>query len=330
MRQPRITIDSSKAEAAYLCQCLFAPDINVEDEAFTRIWGTILRKAAAFTGVKVQSFRFESTHFKINLIVPKAEEVDDEEVFRRYWELNDPETRRNRSIYKRLRKQLDKGSAQARKWCRSQRRRMFDLSRFIKLINERFASIYNREHGRRGSVFQQHFESSVYQPHDSEPDKVAPLLDMVEPGSTQRDCCDRDSTVLLTTLDRADTGDTFARSAIMAQTGCDSWEEASALYSEQLKQLREEAEKPVPLDEDLMAELEEWQRQGIQYSGNYHCAQLEYMIGCCAFGTAIFVAKLIRYYRELGYEEAVRKEPLVIQSAGDSCEELAVLRRPGA
>jgi hypothetical protein len=111
-----------------------------------------------------------SNHFHLLLVVPEAgparEMVGDEELLRRLRYLYDePEWRSVSQTFRRLKETAPRAAEEMR---RRYKRRMFDLSAFMKELKVRFSRWYNRRHGRKGTLWEERFRSVVIE--GAEPD----------------------------------------------------------------------------------------------------------------------------------------------------------------
>jgi len=119
-----------------------------------------LFRVAAFSGVTVLTFTMMDNHFHIMAKVPRPEKVDDAELVRRMRVLyGDKKTDRLLSSWetweeKGLQFKVDHAKA-------ALRRRMYDLSQFIKTFKETYSMSYNERHAHSGTIWGGRFKSSV-------------------------------------------------------------------------------------------------------------------------------------------------------------------------
>jgi Transposase and inactivated derivatives len=127
-------------------------DFLLENEEDKNSLLDIIRRASAFAGVTVISHSILDNHFHLLVHIPARREVDDAELERRVrilWGDEKAEERFGRWQYWGAR-----GNAQrAEKERNDFRRRMYDISRFVKTIKEMFAYACHKRHGTCGSVW---------------------------------------------------------------------------------------------------------------------------------------------------------------------------------
>ncbi len=127
-----------------------------EKETFRKI----LRQCEAFYGLKVFTYCIMSNHFHILVEVPEPRELTEEEVVSRVAALypakfviglnRELEALRDAGLLDLVRSRLA-----------SFTRRMFSLSNFMKSLKQRFSSFYNRNHQRKGTLWEERFKSVI-------------------------------------------------------------------------------------------------------------------------------------------------------------------------
>jgi putative transposase len=129
----------------------------LDDEEKERLL-RILRKLEAFCGVRVVTFCVMSNHLHLLLEVLAGETVVDPEVLRRVEGLYGREYAAGlRMRVEQLR--ADGDGAGVERVLEPYRRRMNDLSVFVKEVLQRFTQQYNRRHNRRGTLWEDRFKS---------------------------------------------------------------------------------------------------------------------------------------------------------------------------
>ena len=119
----------------------------------------LMRRLEAFSGVSVLTYTLMSDHFHLLCEVPPAQELSEAQLLERIQAGYGPGRRQALDQeLARLRQQPD-GAEQIQRRLQSYRRRMFDLSVFIKELKGRFAQWYNRRHGRCGVLWADRFKS---------------------------------------------------------------------------------------------------------------------------------------------------------------------------
>jgi putative transposase len=119
----------------------------------------LMRQLEAFSGVRVLDYVLMSNHFHLLCQVPQAQELSEAQLLERIQAGYG--SARHQALEQelaRMRKERD-GAEQIQRLLQSYRRRMFDLSIFIKELKGRFAQWYNRRHGRFGVLWADRFKS---------------------------------------------------------------------------------------------------------------------------------------------------------------------------
>ena len=99
----------------------------------------VMRRTADFTGIKLLGWCVMSNHFHLLIHLPQRVEVGEEEVLRRYGVL------KGRAAAEELaksflvwRKDEVTGESRVTAWLESQRRRMYDVGNFMKIVKQWF------------------------------------------------------------------------------------------------------------------------------------------------------------------------------------------------
>jgi putative transposase len=117
---------------------------------------SLMRRLSAFSGVNVLTFIVMSNHFHLLCEVPELRELSLEEVLKRV------EAGYGPAKVQELRNELARCGEGTEHWKRvlaPYRRRMNDVSVFIKELKGRFAQWYNRRKGRYGALWAERFKS---------------------------------------------------------------------------------------------------------------------------------------------------------------------------
>jgi len=128
---------------------------SVEAERFIML----MRRLEAFSGVRVLTYVLMSNHFHLLCEVPEPKTLSEAEVLDRV-EAGYGPTRRQalQEEITRYRQQPD-GNAQVQRLLDRYRRRMYDISVFIKELKGRFAQWFNQRHDRYGVLWAERFKS---------------------------------------------------------------------------------------------------------------------------------------------------------------------------
>ncbi len=167
---PRRLVAPEGESACYHCygRCVNKERLLGDGEAKDRFVAE-LRRVAAFCGVEVLTFCVMSNHYHILVRVdPRAKEVEDEELVRRFRALYGE----NKCPYinmdaRRVASVLDSKLDDAEEVRAHLRSRMGDLAGFMKTLKQRYSVWYNGERGRVGTLWAERYKSCVVQdsPH---------------------------------------------------------------------------------------------------------------------------------------------------------------------
>ena len=123
---------------------------------------TLMRLYEAFCGVRVLAYCVMSNHFHLLLEVPQrpAEGLSEREFFRRlsllYSELHVAEVRELIAVRKKA-KDWDGVEEIKERYLY----RMWDLSQFMNSLKQRFTQWFNKQHGRKGTLWEERFKSVI-------------------------------------------------------------------------------------------------------------------------------------------------------------------------
>jgi putative transposase len=119
----------------------------------------LMRRLEAFSGVRVLTFALMSNHFHLLCQVPEPKALSELELLERIEAGYGPARRRTLEQEVAHRRQEPDGAAQIQRLLEPYRRRMYDISIFIKELKGRFGQWYNRRHGRYGVLWAERFKS---------------------------------------------------------------------------------------------------------------------------------------------------------------------------
>jgi len=175
MRKARI-----KAEAGIGCYHVTSRIVDRSfkmDEDEREIFRHILRKAEVFSGVRVLTYAILSNHFHILLDVPAQPVLDDAELLRRVRALyGSVEAERYKERWEDWRKgglgQLVEREQEGL------RRRMGDISPFMKLLKQCYSISYNQRHSRTGTLWEGRYASLLVEGESRALSTVAAYIDL--------------------------------------------------------------------------------------------------------------------------------------------------------
>jgi len=123
----------------------------------------LMRRLEAFGGVRVLTYTVMSNHFHLLCEVPEPKALSELELLERIEAGYGPARRQAlEQEVERLRQEPD-GAGQIQRLLEPYRRRMYDISIFIKELKGRFAQGYNRRHGRYEVLWAERFKSVLLQ-----------------------------------------------------------------------------------------------------------------------------------------------------------------------
>jgi len=130
-------------------------------EEAKKIFLHMMISQAAFSGVEILTYCIMGNHFHLLLRIPeRPSSIPEEEVIhrlRKIWKQNRVEELIKR--FERMRLISAEGDALVERELDRFRRRMFDLSEYVKDLKQRFSTWYNFTHNRKGTLFEERFKS---------------------------------------------------------------------------------------------------------------------------------------------------------------------------
>jgi REP element-mobilizing transposase RayT len=147
------------------------------DEGEREVFRGLLRRTAAFSGVNVLTFSILSNHFHLLIEVPAQPVLDDAELLRRIEALyGAPEASTLRECWDAWRR--DGLGALVEREQERLRRRMGDVSPFMKLLKQRYSQSYNRRHERTGTLWEGRYASVLVEAESHALSAVAAYIDL--------------------------------------------------------------------------------------------------------------------------------------------------------
>jgi putative transposase len=110
----------------------------------------LMRRLKAFSSVRVLTYTLMPNHFHLLCEVPPAQELSEAQLLERIQAGYGPARRQALDQELAHLRQAPDGAERIQRVLQPYRRRMFDLSTFIKELKGRFAQWHNRRHGRYG------------------------------------------------------------------------------------------------------------------------------------------------------------------------------------
>jgi len=219
---------------------------SAEAERFVQL----MRRLEAFSGIRVLTYALMSNHFHLLCEVPEPKDLSEAEVLERI-EAGYGAARREalEQELARYRQQLN-GSPQIQPLLDGYRRRMYDISVFIKELKGQFAQWYNQRHGRYGVLWAERFKSVMLEGGEA----VAAVAAYIELNPVRAGlCADPKDYRYCGYAEALAKGSLVARQGIrtiLGQPETVSWKELSCRYRKYLfvKGSSKSADKPPAFD----------------------------------------------------------------------------------
>ena len=115
----------------------------------------IARRAAQFSGVQLLGWCVMGNHFHLLVFLPTPRFVDEQEVLERYGALKGLQAASSMAaMFIEWRKKGETGERRVSEWLDAQRRRMYDVGIFMKIVKQWFTTEYNRRNGHKGTLWE--------------------------------------------------------------------------------------------------------------------------------------------------------------------------------
>ena len=152
------------------------------DRLFKGRENEVLRKmlwqVADFSGVEVLTYCIMSNHFHVLVRVDDGQKISDAELMRRYKVLYPKPTKYQEASASLMEKTLRNGGEEADAIRHKLRRRMGDVSEFMKAVKQRFSVWYNRSHQRYGTLWAERFKSVLVEGKGNPLQTMAAYIDL--------------------------------------------------------------------------------------------------------------------------------------------------------
>lgn len=178
VRQNRIKIDPSEAEACYHCVTRTVNGEFLFDESAKEALRRMIWRVADFCGVEIITYAVLSNHFHVLVRVPLRESVSDEELLRRYGALHPEATSYQSAAIPVVRAHLVENGPWAAAWRSRQLALMGDVSQFMKLLKQRFSIWFNKNRNRFGTLWAERFRSVLIECSEHVLATVAAYIDL--------------------------------------------------------------------------------------------------------------------------------------------------------
>jgi putative transposase len=270
---------------------------SAEAERFLRL----MRDLEAFSGVGVLTYALMANHFHLLCEIPEPRVLPESELLERI-EAGFGRARRQglEQQLARLRQQPD-GLERIERLLNRYRRRMYDISIFLKELKGRFAQWYNRRHNRYGVLWAERFKSVLLQGGQA----VAAVAAYIDLNAVRAGlCADPKDYRYCGYAEALGNGSPVARqgiSTILDQPRTTSWEEISRQYRKHLFLTGSSSERPV-FDQATSQEVVDQQQGELSLQERLRC-RIRYFSDGVILGSRSFVeSHFDRLRQKLGYK----------------------------
>lgn len=229
VRTARIKIPPASGQADYHCTSKTVNGEMLFGDDEKKIFRQQLWQVADFCGVQVLTYTILENHFHVVVRVPRAVQVPDAELLRRYEVLHPRSTPWSIARLEAIASDLKRGSPVGQAWRARQSLLMGDVSQFMKLLKQRFSIWFNHKHDRFGPLWCDRFHSTLIGPGGLEPIVTYDDLNCVRAGLV-RDPKDYP----FCGYAEAVAGNVAAQLGLQAVFGGDDWAAVQAGYRQRL------------------------------------------------------------------------------------------------
>lgn len=178
MRQARIKISKTEAEAVYHCVTRTVNKEWLLDAAAKEVLRRLIWQVADYCGVRILTYTILSNHFHVELHIPRWQSVPDAELLRRYRVMYPKPTKYQAARLEVIEQELKQDGPEAVAWRTRQCSLMGDVSQFMKLVKQRFTIWFNATHGRVGTLWAERFKSTLLENSKNVVQTFAAYLDL--------------------------------------------------------------------------------------------------------------------------------------------------------
>lgn len=147
---------------------------DVAKEALRRqLW-----QVADYCGVQIFAYSILSNHFHVLVDVPRQQPLADAELLRRYRVLYPKPTAYQTARLEVVKAELAQNGPEAVAWRQRQVALMGDVSKFMKLLKQRFSIWYNKSHRRFGTLWAERFKSVLVEARERILQTMAAYIDL--------------------------------------------------------------------------------------------------------------------------------------------------------
>ena len=115
----------------------------------------IVRRAAEFAGLQLIGWCVMGNHFHLLVFLPERREMGETELLRRYGVLKGAKAAEDMAaMLGKWRSEGELGDRRVSEWLDGQRRRMYDVGSFMKIVKQWFTAEYNRRNAHKGTLWE--------------------------------------------------------------------------------------------------------------------------------------------------------------------------------
>jgi putative transposase len=227
MRQVRIKVSAHEAEAVYHCMSRTVNGERLFDGVAREILRRQLWQVAEYCGVEVVTYAILSNHFHVLARVPRWTEPSDAELLRRFHILYPKPTPYQAARLDVVRAQLARNGPDAIAWRKRHLALMGDISGFMKLVKQRFAIWFNKNHRRFGTLWTDRFKSVLVEPKGRVVQTMAAYIDL---NPVRAGLATDPKEYRFCGYAEAVGGSALARRGLRSVAGGRGWDEAQSAY----------------------------------------------------------------------------------------------------
>lgn len=129
----------------------------------------IVRRTANFSGIKLIGWCIMGNHFHLLVYLPAPRHVDEQDVLERYGELKGATAAvAAASMLVEWRSKGEDGERRVSEWLDAQRRRMYDVGIFMKIVKQWFTTEYNRRYKHKGTLWESVYFDRIVPQNESD------------------------------------------------------------------------------------------------------------------------------------------------------------------
>lgn len=176
MRTRRLKISDGAAYYHVISRTVLG--LRLFEDTDKEVLRKMIRKVALFCGIEVLTYCIMGNHFHILIKVPETKRLTDSELVARFVHLYPQPTKYQLLSPEMLKRKLQAGGEEAEALRQKYLSRMGDLSQFMKLLKQRFAIWYHKNHGTYGTLWADRFKSVLVEGKASALSVVSAYIDL--------------------------------------------------------------------------------------------------------------------------------------------------------